>query len=1848
MKKFAILILILLFTAGLKINSAQAPDWTRLLQTNTFGFQSADVVTADAESVYMAAGISGPITFEGASFTTIGFRDLLLSKINNSGTAIWTKQFNADVNGSIFPNAIITDASGNIYLSCAFTGNVTIGGSTVASDLLVNSFFAKFDSNGNGIWATAFASNGNGGSKIALDDNGNLYLIGRSSKLIKFNSSGTILWEQSYTTQTLQAIAVYGTNLYIGGTLQSPSTTFGTITLNALGGYNTGFLLKANLDGVYSSSMVVGGSTTQDGSSVSNIVMDNTGNLIITGAYTENLVLGSITINNTASAGQNYTYIAKCDNSFNFYWAKSSTQYVNANREMRNYRLFTDNLNNIYEYGAIASPFQYGSVSVDPNNGQFLVRFDSDGNAINAYELQNTLPNKVYVTPAGKVLTVGSYNYPGAANYGNLYFNQFSGDMTPEWQKIGSGLIQSGTVTHKYIKHDASGNTYVQSRVIGYVDYFGTIINTNTYVTVISKLDINGNLLWMNQIADWEPSLFGPAFILDKDNNVLTVGLFKISLTIDTTTLTTDNTGFEGYVAKYSSAGALLWASKMNLDISVSPNITVASDNSGNVLVSGVISPANYLVKFDPFGNQLWEKSFQMESYYLSLITTDADNNIYLTSEIHLSDATGSATIGSVILNQTYNDGSTVLVKFDPDGNALWAKTYGGVMGAAYSDGWPTDIKTDADGNTYLWGWCVNNAVFGEYTLSNPIGAGYSFFLSKINTSGDIVWAKAVHEKTTAFNYGSLLDIDKLENVYVGGHFRGIISIDGALFSPEGSNDFFVAKYSDNGTFQWIKTIPSGSNIINAISVYNNDVLTLAGSSGLNTTLGTFPIVKKGGSSSIIATLGEIISYHEIASTKIFSLIGTAFYKNDGVTLGNWDYDMDFTYVGTSGNISTYELKNQLILQNGEFKIRKDHLWNESWGPDEMPILGDPGNFIKATDGPNFKTLTGKTYDMTFIVDWARNTYALLLNDGSQFVVTTSVTSIKTTSAFTTSEIFNEGIYPVTARGVCWSTTPFPTITNSKTSDGQGIGGFASYLTGLNVNSTYYVRAYATNSGGTFYGNQITFNTRAECQSDFVYTFQSISGMINFTSSSQNATDYYWNFGDGNFSTLANPEYAYLKAGVFKVCLTIWNSTNGCQSVSCKDVIYAPVGEKYIVADFSFFTNPTNLTVSFSDLSTSNTTDWYWTMGDGKVMKTQNPVYTYSKPGVYTVCLTAIDKVNLLLQSVCKVIVVGEIACTIRSDFSYFINPSDLMVTFSSKASGSVTDYFWTFGDGSSSSLENPAHTYSTPGYYLVGLSVRNSTNKCMDMFTQFIQVGSVDCRAGFTFGVDPVFNTVIFSDDSKGNIDYYYWDFGDGTFSVLQNPVKLYKKAGIYLAGQTVIDNTNDCIDFYVQPVQVGEIDCSADFVSYIDPSTNTGYFTNKNVGEATALLWSFGDGRFSTQDNPVHEFSNGGIYSVGLNTFDFNSGCMDYYEEMLLIGELGNDCEADFIYILDPSNPEVSFKNKSIGDIVGSIWNFGDGSENSENTDPSHTFTKGGYHYVCLNVINSQGIRNMTCKWILVAGSAANDCRANFMFTVDSTTLEVKFVDNSFGNINKFTWDFGDSKTDSVSSVKDPSHIYSEKGYYLVQLRVENTVSGCVSNEYKLLNVAETQVLKAAFGYEAFEPDKKVAGYPVDLVSASSGDGATVEWDFGDKQVKKASFTVMDSTSGKVTHYYQLPGKYLVCLRVSDPISGQTDEFCSFVFTKNALKVDEIRETGLILDVYPNPLINYTTINFTLPDPQFVDMAIFDQLGRRIETLIKTKKESGNHQMIWETKNHPTGIYHLKLITPEKIITKQLVITR
>lgn len=762
------------------------------------------------------------------------------------------------------------------------------------------------------------------------------------------------------------------------------------------------------------------------------------------------------------------------------------------------------------------------------------------------------------------------------------------------------------------------------------------------------------------------------------------------------------------------------------------------------------------------------------------------------------------------------------------------------------------------------------------------------------------------------------------------------------------------------------------------------------------------------------------------------------------------------------------------------------------------------------------------------------------------------------------------------------------------------------------------------------------------CVSDFDFIVNPTLRLTRFTNTSLNADQYYWEFGDGEISMDPSPEHFYRENGEYKVCLTVTDASGNCQDRTCKEIFVGSTDAGRIKADFSFFRDDAGTTVNFQDLSTGPVTNWYWTLGDGSTHKQQSFQHSYPEPGFYEVCLSVFNEVTGNTDENCKMVKAGDPGCNLEAFFNYYVFPLDNSVRFTDKSKGNYTNWYWNFGDGNASESQNPNHKYEEPGMYLVTLSVRDDDNTCMDQYAELIQVGKVECEAEFRVAVNPDENQVHFFNRSSGPIMEYYWDFGNGTFSDEENPTITYKKAGTYEVTLTVEDSTGSCMDKASRTVQVGNIDCSAKFEVFVDSLNATAYFSQVSSGQASAILWSFGDGAFSSNPEPVHKYAAPGFYTVGLNIYNSNSDCMDYFEEVILISGISTNCKADFIYKPSEDGSTLFFMDKSQGNIVDWFWNFGDGYVDHVQ-DPTHFYSQDGYYLSCLTVTNDAGVRNMTCDWVPVLLQDHNDCRANFMFTVDSINLKAKFKDDSYGNPDMWFWDFGDGNT---STLQNPEHQYQSEGYYLVSLKTFNSINQCRSSESKLLNVGEDYILKAAFTYDTDTSRYKADGYPVDFVGASSGDGATYEWDFGDNKLK--SFIVMAEGSRIVRHYYQDPGYYTACLRVTDQMTGHVDISCETVQAGPTSVIPSAQNLKAEVNAMPNPASDYTRLKYRLAQDESIEIAVYDVSGNRVETLIKSKKTEGEHELLWDVSGFPEGIYLVKFVSSGNVSTLPVIIAK
>lgn len=260
---------------------------------------------------------------------------------------------------------------------------------------------------------------------------------------------------------------------------------------------------------------------------------------------------------------------------------------------------------------------------------------------------------------------------------------------------------------------------------------------------------------------------------------------------------------------------------------------------------------------------------------------------------------------------------------------------------------------------------------------------------------------------------------------------------------------------------------------------------------------------------------------------------------------------------------------------------------------------------------------------------------------------------------------------------------------------------------------------------------------------DYELTGQSVS----FTGISPTATEWHWDFGDGDTSNVQNPTHVYEEAGIYQVCLTVEDTCYFAEYCEEIEICTGPP-----VAGFTY--EEDNLDVFFQ-----NTTDlahaYYWDFGDGYFSDLRDPWHNYQESGVYQVCLTSWN--NCGTDSVCQWI---ELCARPASDFSFTIE--DLMAFFEDQ-SERAESWYWDFGDGYYSDLQNPVHIYDTPENYKVCLTTWNecgADTACEMLYISAVSVPENE-EGTFTIYPNPAKDKVFLKTFLTGKIDIILTDLG-------------------------------------------------------------------------------------------------------------------------------------------------------------------------------------------------------------------------------------------------------------------------------------------------------------------------------------------------------------------------------------------------------------------------------------------------------------------------------------------------------
>ncbi|MBL4657645.1 MAG: PKD domain-containing protein, partial [Flavobacteriales bacterium] len=537
--------------------------------------------------------------------------------------------------------------------------------------------------------------------------------------------------------------------------------------------------------------------------------------------------------------------------------------------------------------------------------------------------------------------------------------------------------------------------------------------------------------------------------------------------------------------------------------------------------------------------------------------------------------------------------------------------------------------------------------------------------------------------------------------------------------------------------------------------------------------------------------------------------------------------------------------------------------------------------------------------------------------------------------------------------------------------------------------------------------------------------------------------------------------------------------------------------------------------LNFIDLSTNNPTSWSWNFGNGNTSVAQNPSAVYTDTGTYTVTLvvTNVDGSD----SVAKVNYITVFESPVSNFTSDITNGCSLTVQYADSSppgSSAITSWFWDFGDGSSSTTQSPAYTYSMAGSYYVGLTVTNSDGCTNTVLINNYAAVSEGPKPGFTSSTQTGCSipfAVNFSDTSaqgSSAITGWLWNFGDATLSTVQNPTHTFTSFGGFDITLTITDLDN-CLDSLTVSNNIIIDDFQANFssdtiVNCPDLQVN---FADSSSPNPISWLWDFGNGASDTVQNPVNVYDSSGVYTVSLITTNaigctdtiIKSNYIDFEQPVAsFVADSMDNCEFPFT---------VNFTNNSTG--VGPLsyyWDFDDGSPVDTNANPSHTYNDTGIFKVSLIVKDAFGCTDTLSMAELTDSIVVWMPYSNYYSSPRSgcIPLQVDFINYSgswIGTITDYDWNFGDplSGVNNTSTLITPTHTYDSVGDYAITLIV-TTDRGCKDT------TTTADFIKAGYlpdtVYFSKAQDTACYGAPVQLTDLSVDTINKWWWTFDDGQ--------------------------------------------------------------------------------------------------------------------------------------------------
>ncbi|MEQ8808660.1 MAG: PKD domain-containing protein, partial [Imperialibacter sp.] len=782
---------------------------------------------------------------------------------------------------------------------------------------------------------------------------------------------------------------------------------------------------------------------------------------------------------------------------------------------------------------------------------------------------------------------------------------------------------------------------------------------------------------------------------------------------------------------------------------------------------------------------------------------------------------------------------------------------------------------------------------------------------------------------------------------------------------------------------------------------------------------------------------------------------------------------------------------------------------------------------------------------------------------------------------------------------------------------------------------SYVVELLASSSNGnTDYASQeVTVQSSQAPDIDFSTSNQCVGALSSFTSinTSGDISSYSWDFdGDGiEDSTDPDPTFQYSSAGEYEVTLTVQNE-GGCSNTSRQIIGIYDISEP----DFGFTYKGglcSNNTLSFKDLTPNLPPDslvtWTWDFNGEATILGKDTTYAFATAGEKIITLTVgIPGCEASVRKTINLLEGPTVGFTVGSNC---ISPT---TQFNNTTTGDgITGYTWDFGNGYTSSVENPETFFETIGDYQVSLTVTNDLG-CETTFTEKVAISAIP-KPDFKHDLACSGAAVQFTDQStaeNANITEWSWDFAGLGTSNERNPIFEFPTAGKYTVTLSVSSNygcskilTRE-IDVLPSPTVAFLVNtgCEGQATTFVDQSTSDA--DNPIVDR----LWSINN-QFYSAPTVNEVFKKPGSYDVTLQITTKNL-CTVSLTKTLQVNELPS---IDFGFASACVNELTEFNDLSTSPddpIISRKWDFA-GQASANGPKAYYQFKQAGNYNVSLFLKTEKGCEISISKNVTINNSPV--AAFSHSLSVGQLPVTVNFTNESNG-ATAYSWFVGDGVA-SVSNEQDISRVFDKEGDYLVSLVAFNEF-GCSDTTTSVVTVALPKIDLQLRSVNYTDTDGKLR-----FILSIANRGSIAQTNFPIEIVVDDRVTISEKYNGTVA-----PGKSVshslqfelvianspvekVCIKLVPILKDGEFEF-SPQDNSNCLS---FTEGFLVNNPYPNPVDDRLTFELILPEAGDAEVTVLSMTGQPMFSEKYYALKAGLTSLSLQMAHFNKGIYLLRV---------------